>query len=54
MKFADKWSDGFGGSSGPLWGAFLCKAATKLPLKLIDATKFDWGMAFLSGTLAMK
>ena len=37
MKFADKWSDGFGGSSGPLWGAFICHAATKLPKKLADA-----------------
>ena len=53
MKFADKWSDGFGGSSGPLWGAFICHAATKLPSKLADAQKENWSKGFIAGTKAM-
>lgn len=35
---ADLWSDGFGGSSGPLWGSFISAAAGKLPAKLDNAS----------------
>lgn len=37
LKIADLWSDGFGGSSGPLWGSFISAAAGKLPAKLDEA-----------------
>ena len=30
IQFSDIFSDGFGGSSGPLWGAFISKGATCL------------------------
>merc|ERR1740117_117259 len=53
MKFADKWSDGFGGSSGPLWGAFICSAATQLPSKLVDSKKENWSKGFIAGTKSM-
>ena len=33
LKLADVFSDGFGGSSGPLWGSFIAAGASALPLK---------------------
>ena len=36
LKLSDVFSDGFGGSSGPLWGAFFSTGASKL-----NSSKFD-------------
>jgi dihydroxyacetone kinase len=38
LRLGDVFSDGFGGSSGPLWGGFISAAASALPAKLVDAT----------------
>lgn len=42
MKMSDVWSDGFGGSSGPLWGSFFSRAAAKLSAKLAENTEVMW------------
>lgn len=42
MKMSDVWSDGFGGSSGPLWGSFLSKAAANLTANLAMMTTDTW------------
>ena len=49
----DVFSDGFGGSSGPLWGVFISQGATKLKPKLADNTKEDWINAYNEGLKAM-
>ena len=36
MKMSEVWSDGFGGSSGPLWGSFFSSAAPKLSAKFSE------------------
>lgn len=38
LRLGDVFSDGFGGSSGPLWGGFISSAASALPAKLADAS----------------
>jgi len=53
MKMSDVWSDGFGGSSGPLWGSFFSRAAAKLSTKLAENTKETWMAAYQEGVKAM-
>lgn len=53
IALSDTFSDGFGGSSGPLWGAFISSGATKLPKKLSEAEPSHWGAAFIAGLEAM-
>jgi len=53
MKMSDVWSDGFGGSSGPLWGSFFSSAAAKLNAKLEENTKETWITAYQDGLRAM-
>ena len=36
LKLSDVFSDGFGGSSGPLWGAFFSTGAS-----VLNSSKFD-------------
>ena len=54
LRVADIWSDGFGGSSGPLWGAFISAAASKLPQNFIDTSAQDFSSAFTCGVEGMK
>lgn len=54
LKIADLWSDGFGGSSGPLWGSFIAAAAGKLPEKLDKASRYEWIDGYVAGVEAMK
>lgn len=53
MKMSDVWSDGFGGSSGPLWGSFFSSAAAKLNAKLEENKKETWITAYQEGLRAM-
>lgn len=53
IDLSDVFSDGFGGSSGPLWGAFLSQGATKLNAKLADNTAANWAAAYEEGLKAM-
>ena len=53
FELADLRSDGFGGSSGPLWGSFIAAAAGKLPTKINEAEWNEWTEAYVAGTLAM-
>jgi triose/dihydroxyacetone kinase / FAD-AMP lyase (cyclizing) len=53
IQFSDVFSDGFGGSSGPLWGVFISKGATQLKQKLSENTDSDWQNAYNEGLKAM-
>ena len=53
-RFSDLFSDGFGGTSGPLWGAFMSQGATKLKPKLAENGLDEWRNAFSEGLTAMK
>mmetsp|Transcript_45768 Transcript_45768/g.38554 ORF Transcript_45768/g.38554 Transcript_45768/m.38554 type:complete len:84 (+) Transcript_45768:1244-1495(+) len=45
VKISDLWSDGFGGSSGPLWNSFLTSASTMLKASLAENTAENWASA---------
>jgi len=45
VKISDLWSDGFGGSSGPLWNSFLTSASTMLKARLAENTAETWASA---------
>ena len=53
ISIGDIFSDGFGGSSGPLWGVFISQGATMLKPKLSDNTNEDWIKAYNEGLKAM-
>lgn len=54
ISFSDLFSDGFGGTSGPLWGAFMSQGATKLKTQLGDNSWAEWAAAYEEGLTAMK
>ena len=53
IQFSDVFSDGFGGSSGPLWGVFISKGATQLKQVLSENTDEHWQKAYSEGLKAM-
>jgi len=53
IEIGDVFSDGFGGSSGPMWGVFISKGASVLKPNLSENTSVDWINAYSEGLAAM-